>query len=360
VPFDQTTAFKKTRLGQMDPEAGPSSWTTPQLLKPIDNERENILLDYEAEQPAASSSTTPALLTALTPPPDDPDFNMYIDLPDDFAYQEVSQEICNVEGYTPDAANDLGILSIMEALDPIVPESLPTAASQNPMQPSTHSQPETVLEPPLSATETFQQASGFWFWRIILVLTAWLNLHYHVPHHACILLLKVLRVIFIALGQLGCNDEAPVTLTMTFRHLRFDDQFKIYPTCPQCHQIFPLDSPDTLQCDKCSNALFKFWNVIDKNDSDGATNTKMQSKPILQTPLQLISQPARLLNRYGVEVLCNEWCHREIKPGYMTYIMDGEIWKTLKGHDGKLFFDNSDDRDNSEELRLGITLGFDR
>jgi hypothetical protein len=297
VPFDQTTIFKKTFLGQLDSEAGPSSWTTPQLPEPMDNnDGEQILLDYEAEEPTALSFTIPALPTAPTPPPDDPDFDdMYIDLPDDFANQEAYQEVHNAEGYlSDDAANDLGIplTAGMEELDdPIIhDESLPTAASQNPTQPAPQSQPETVLEPPLSATETFQRASGFWFWRIILVLTAWLNLHYHVPHRACILLLKVLRVIFIALGQLGRDSEVPVTLTMTFRRLRFNDQFKIYPTCPQCHQIYPVDSPETLQCSKCSRALFKFWNVADRDDSGGETNTKTRSKPVLQTPLQPISE----------------------------------------------------------------------
>ena len=43
--------------------------------------------------------------------------------------------------------------------------------------------------------------------------------------------------------------------------------------------------------------------------------------------------------------------------------MDGDIWKTAKGPDDKLFFDpNTNDnnlRDATKELRIGVTLGID-
>ncbi|KAG2070461.1 hypothetical protein BDR04DRAFT_1118327 [Suillus decipiens] len=40
-------------------------------------------------------------------------------------------------------------------------------------------------------------------------------------------------------------------------------------------------------------------------------------------------------------------------------MQDGQIWKTIKGHDGKLFFNNSPDCCDKDELCIGITLGFD-
>jgi hypothetical protein len=54
-----------------------------------------------------------------------------------------------------------------------------------------------------------------------------------------------------------------------------------------------------------------------------------------------------------------QWRTRVPKPGFKTEIMDGEVWKTLPGHDGKPFFDNSEDRANKDEVRIGLTLGFD-
>ena len=357
IPFNETTAFKRARIGELEAHAGPSDWVESQLTGyPGGEDVEDPMLGFEAEGPIASSST---LLPLSTPGPrsPSPDFNdtyinplYHFDHQDDYEMQQVD----DVHDPLDPTTNPPVPFEAPVNPDPILDE--PVAIPQDPMQPTPSALPEDVLEPPPPPTQVFQEASGFWFWRIILVLTAWLHLHYHVPHRACTLLLKVLRVIFIALGQLGRNDEAPVTLTTTFRRLRFDQQFKIYPTCPQCHDIFPVDSPETLKCSKCSIAVFKFWNVIDKND--GKTTTR--SKPILQTPLQTLSeQLPRLLNRHGVEIMCDEWRHRESKPGHMTHIMDGDIWKTLKGHDGKLFFDNAIDHDSPEELRLGITLGFD-
>ncbi|KAJ7667443.1 hypothetical protein B0H17DRAFT_1142748, partial [Mycena rosella] len=49
-----------------------------------------------------------------------------------------------------------------------------------------------LLEPRHSLAEE----STFWFWQLILITTAWLHLHFHTPHRACTLLLKVLRHIF--------------------------------------------------------------------------------------------------------------------------------------------------------------------
>lgn len=40
-------------------------------------------------------------------------------------------------------------------------------------------------------------------------------------------------------------------------------------------------------------------------------------------------------------------------------IQDGNVWKALRGHDGELFFDNGPSRKDADELRLGITIGFD-
>ena len=39
--------------------------------------------------------------------------------------------------------------------------------------------------------------------------------------------------------------------------------------------------------------------------------------------------------------------------------MDGKVWKELKGHNGKPFFNNDKNRNDKDELCIGITLGFD-
>lgn len=57
---------------------------------------------------------------------------------------------------------------------------------------------EKVYEPLESPADVLADASPYWFWQIILIVTTYLHLHYHLPHRACTLLLKVLSAIFIA------------------------------------------------------------------------------------------------------------------------------------------------------------------
>ncbi|OCH83767.1 hypothetical protein OBBRIDRAFT_742729 [Obba rivulosa] len=55
----------------------------------------------------------------------------------------------------------------------------------------------------------------------------------------------------------------------------------------------------------------------------------------------------------------DQWRNEDTTPGQLRRIQDGQIWQTLSGPDGHPFFDNSDDRPNSSELRVGISIGFD-
>ena len=88
--------------------------------------------------------------------------------------------------------------------------------------------------------------------------------------------------------------------------------------------------------------------------------TEKRSKAILQSPIRTLSSLlVAFLNRPGIEDAIDEWRSYIPENGKLKTMMDGEVWKSIKGHDGKLFFDNSPDRENSDELRIGITQGFD-
>jgi len=270
-----------------------------------------------------------------TPAQADGDFHMH------FPYEDAQLVLDH-----HDADND--IISESEANTNIEHEPIERSLPPEVLPPEVHLAPS----PP---GEVLQESASHWFWRILLVLTAWLHLHYHLPHRACILLLKVLRVIFIGLSQLKPEDEAPVTLTTTFRRLNLDDEFQISPSCPKCHRIYATDSPASLKCSHCDIPLFKFW------AGEGSTSSKKAApKPVIQCPQRSItSQLPRILNSPGMEEACEAWCTETTRPGFKTTIMDGKIWKTIAGCDGKPFFDNRPDRDHSDELRIGITIGFD-
>ncbi|KAI0038536.1 hypothetical protein FA95DRAFT_1505463 [Auriscalpium vulgare] len=206
--------------------------------------------------------------------------------------------------------------------------------------------------PPL-AHDVLVEASPHWFWRIILLLTSWLHVHYHLPHLGCILLLKVLRRIFVALGALQRDDKVPETLTTTFRRLGLVDTFEIHPVCVQCHRIFPPDVSTTARCSHCNEPLFNNMPAVPATQSGRAT-------PKLQCPQNpLSSSLVRFLWQDDNEQLCDEWRRRARTAGKKSCIQDGEVWNTLPGPDGRPFFENTDGRPHSDELRIGITLGFD-
>jgi hypothetical protein len=219
-------------------------------------------------------------------------------------------------------------------------------------------EPELVYEAPEPAADVLASSSPHWFWRIVLLLTTYLHLHFHLPHRACILLLKVLRIIFIASHMIKADDRVPVTLTTTFNRLNLQDTFKIHPVCPDCRRVFPPGDAAPVWCTFCTALLFE---GLDDISDLGITPPKTRAKkPKIQCPQRPLSSclPA-FLNRPGIEEVLDEWRSYESQPGKLNTVMDGRVWKTLPGHDGKPFFDNSPDRSEPDELRIGITLGFD-
>ena len=88
-------------------------------------------------------------------------------------------------------------------------------------------QPEDVInsEPPLLPSEVLADSTLHWFFQIVLLLTTWLHLHYHLPHAACNLILRILRFVFITLGALGVDQKVPLTLNTTLKHLGLADEF---------------------------------------------------------------------------------------------------------------------------------------
>ena len=50
----------------------------------------------------------------------------------------------------------------------------------------------------------------------------------------------------------------------------------------------------------------------------------------------------------------DKWKSNEHRPGILSNITDGSVWKTLKAHDETLFFDPETDK-----LRIGLILLFD-
>ena len=210
-----------------------------------------------------------------------------------------------------------------------------------------------VPEPPLPASDTISAASDSWSWSIVLLLTTWAHVAYHVPVRVLEVFMKVLKGIFIIRGDLCDAAEAPISLKTSFKWLGLEDNFLIMPMCIICRRIFADDDlTSNSVCPHCDKPLFKKY-------IDNVGSSKNRRVPNLQFPFRsLSSQLPEFLNREGVEAALDAW--RSVgSDGSLRDVMDGKIWKSLKDHNGGLFFDNDPKRGNKDELRIGITLGFD-
>ena len=210
-----------------------------------------------------------------------------------------------------------------------------------------------VPEPPLPATEVLAASSDSWVWRIMLLFTSWAHVAYHVPVKVLEVLLKILQGIFITLESIAEAAEAPTSLKTSFKWLGLEDTFQVLPMCILCRRIFNDDDLTANSvCTYCDKPLFK--EVIKRGG-------KNRHVPILQFPFRsLSSQLPEFLNREGVEDALDAWRSRSRSAdGTLRDIMDGQVWQELKDPDGNLFFNNDPRREDKDELRIGITLGFD-
>ena len=205
-----------------------------------------------------------------------------------------------------------------------------------------------VPSTPWDPLTTWNRLDKSFFWRPVLVLVTWLHLMYHLPHRACNLMLRVLKHIFTLLGSGPPGWSPIITLQGAYPKLGLEDRFSIMPLCPRCRRIFDHTSPDDLECPACGIALFD----IHPRTQAKKMKLKYPFFPISQQLAEIIMQP-------GLEDILESWRNYEHTDGEYRDISDGKVWKSLKGADGKPFFDRSPERDGANELRIALTLGFD-
>ena len=220
--------------------------------------------------------------------------------------------------------------------------------------------PSIMFSPEDQTNEQFESL-GSLLWRGILYFAAFLNLRFHLSHRGCNLFLSFCKVLLTYCDVLQREDKPELTLKTTFRTLGLQDRFEVRPMCQKCKRTYPVDSDPDTRCLDCDEPLFKTKERLAQNfDGSVQSEEDQTAVPVLKFPYRsLTSQLEELLGRPGMEDALDHWRYVRRRPGRLGDIMDGMVWKTLKGSDGRLFFDNSPSRDSPDELRVGITLGFD-
>ena len=194
----------------------------------------------------------------------------------------------------------------MQGLASLPPTPVPPLGQlrpRTPLLPIVLADESELLELIVLPSVVLTESDSHWFWRILLLLTSWLHLHYHLPHAACNLMLRVMRIIFVSLGALTLEDRPPLTLNTTLKRLGLVDNFRILPTCPNltCWIMYPADSPWSLKCGVCDTNIFL------PVGSDN-TNGSIAYRPALVTPTRLISEQLEgLINQPGIKKALDDW-----------------------------------------------------
>ena len=213
-----------------------------------------------------------------------------------------------------------------------------------------------TAKPRRELREIYNSSHDMWIVRIAITLVAFAHTSYNVPFRACNLILFTFNAMLLAIGMLTLQNTMPTTLQTVMARLELEDRFIVFPICAKCHRFFACAIPVDSECPDCEIPLFR--------PSDDFLFSRIPGRkapaplPELCVPMQTLSNLlTEFLWRPGMEeIVGSYWKKRPRKAGYRCDIMDGDIWQTTKGPDGRLFFDPADE---TEELRIGVNLGID-
>lgn len=204
--------------------------------------------------------------------------------------------------------------------------------------------------------EIYKSSHEFWFVRFALMLVAFLHIRFNIPFRACNLALFSLNAVLLALKVFSVETSVPTTLVTLLNRLELQDRFTVFPICEVCHRFFKKGIPTDATCPDCDCPLFRaslpplLSGILLRKAPDPLPNLCAPMQPLSSLLVEFLSRP-------GIEdIVETYWKQRERKTGQQLDIMDGELWQSLEGPDGKLFFDPND---QSGELRIGVTLGID-
>lgn len=209
-----------------------------------------------------------------------------------------------------------------------------------------------------------------WYVRGAVYLVAFLHTRHHVTFRACTLILKCLEHVFTSLpgNLLRGTADMPTTLHTVFARLKARDRFTIHPVCYNCHKVFQPGIASNTFCPDCNLELFRpaprrLFNALDDGQAtvpapgDGEEVGDARREPHMVAPIQSLSVAlAEFFARPGMVASVNAWKTRTTVEGELRSMQDGELWRTLRGHDGELFFFGPS---AAEELRLGVTFSLD-
>ncbi|TFK48342.1 hypothetical protein OE88DRAFT_1635123 [Heliocybe sulcata] len=207
----------------------------------------------------------------------------------------------------------------------------------------------------------YMDSHSHWFVRLVLLLVIHLQTVHHVTFRACAIILYTLRLIFICMGALSDDDPMPVTYQKVIRDFGLEDRFSIHPACPDCHCLFSPDLPADARCPGCDTALFmtSHRGILRCLWDKAQRRTAPKPPPAKAVPIATLSTLlADFLEDNEIETACEQWLDHTHERGKYRNRLDGEVARTVKDENGKLFF-SRDSHTEADELRIPVDFSAD-
>jgi len=183
----------------------------------------------------------------------------------------------------------------------------------------------------------------------------------------------LLRFIFQFLHTVGVssNNEYLIEIAIIFpsslyllrRFVKLDrDNFTKYAVCPSCTKLYHLDNctvriGDRIEAKTCSNKPFpkgrlKECGAVLARKYVAGNNQAVFYPFKIYCFNSIINQLESLLNRPGIPELCEKWRKRQVDPGFMADIYDGQIWRDFQIVNGRDFLKSE------RNFALGINVDW--
>ena len=138
-------------------------------------------------------------------------------------------------------------------------------------------------------------------------------------------------------GLVTAELAVPRSLNTVLKRLDLDDlddRFTEVPVCGSCRRLFKTEIPRDSCCP-----------VKRVSSSLSRRHCANVSLAIVSAPVQTLSSTSPDFSQPGIEQNLDGRRHRSNTEGTYRDVCDGEVWKTVVGLDGKLFFDDDDAED---------------
>ena len=193
------------------------------------------------------------------------------------------------------------------------------------------------------------------WWRFLLFIRSW-TLIFNISTRSSQMLYRILHLM---LPQMLAAPK--ITNHLVDKNLGINgrnDAFEGYVCCPKCHRVTRFDDSwervrgtDQSVSKRCAGILLKnhkdarhrVCGALLLRTVGSIDGMRQHLVPFLTYAYRPVkTRLSELLNRPGLEDLCERWRHRDVPAGHLGDVYDGSIWREFARVNGRPFFEAKD------------------